>query len=144
MEELRTKPYSLAESKKVQLREKIKSFLESRRDILFAYLHGTFIHGENFRDVDIALYLDKKDISGLDYELDLEVLLQDRFGYPFDVRLLNGCPVSFAFHVIKEGERVYVRDDDQRTRFEEGVLGRYLDFLFYHKRYLKEGFGVTI
>lgn len=142
--EVLKKRYSLSEGEKVQLREKIKSFLESRGEILFAYLHGTFIDGENFRDVDIAVYVREKDVSALDYELHLEVLLQDRFVYPFDVRLLNGCPASFAYHVIKDGERIYVRDDDQRAGFEEGILARYLDFSFYHKRYLKEGFGVTI
>ena len=55
--EVLKKRYSLSEGEKVQLREKIKSFLESRREILFAYLHGTFIDGENFRDVDIAVYV---------------------------------------------------------------------------------------
>jgi len=73
VEERRTKRYSLAEGKKAQLREKIKSFLESRRDILFAYLHGTFIRREDFRDVDIALYLDKKDISGKNNSWKMEI-----------------------------------------------------------------------
>lgn len=141
---MNTKRYFLSAEEKAQLREKIRSFLVSRREILFAYLHGTFCAGENFRDIDLALYIDRTEISALDYELNLEVLLQDTFGYPFDVRLLNNCPASFAYQVIKDGERVYVADDDQRTRFEETILARYLDFLPYHKQYLSEGYGVRI
>ena len=139
---MNTKRYFLSAGEKVQLREKIKTFLESRSEIVFAYLHGTFRARENFRDIDLALYVDRTEISALDYELNLEVLLQDAFHYPFDVRFLNTCPVSFAYQVIKNGERVYVADDNQRARFEESILARYLDFLPYHKQYLSEGYGV--
>jgi predicted nucleotidyltransferase len=139
-----TKGFVLSLTEREELRQKIRSLLENRKEILFAYLHGTFRVGKNFRDIDLALYVNVREISALDYELAFEVLLQDTFNYPFDVRLLNNCPTSFAYQVIRDGERIYVADDDQRATFEEGVLSRYLDFLPYHKQYLSDGYGITV
>lgn len=140
--EMNTTRYLLPRGGKDQLRTKIKVFLELRREILFAYLHGSFREGAGFRDIDLALYINKNEISALDYELDLEILLQSMLRYPFDVRILNNCPLSFAYQVIKHGERIYVNDDDQRAIFEERVLARYLDFLPYHRQYLSVGYGI--
>lgn len=136
--------YFLSEGEKRSLFGKIELFIKSRKEVLFAYLHGSFFDKGYFKDIDVALYVGTKEITVLDYELDLEVLLQDKFGYPFDVRVLNKCPVSFSYRVIKEGKRMCVADDDQRTTFEEDVLSRYLGFLPYYKRYLSEGYGIRI
>jgi predicted nucleotidyltransferase len=139
-----TERFILSLTEKEELRQKIRSLLENRKEILFAYLHGSFRVGKQFKDIDLALYVDVREISALDYELGFEVLLQDTFNYPFDVRLLNNCPTSFAYQVIRGGERIYVADDDRRATFEEGVLARYLDFLPYHKQYLSDGYGITV
>ena len=136
--------YSLSEGEKKSLIERIESFIKSRKEVLFAYIYGSFFGRGYFKDIDVALYLNTKETPVLDYELDFEVLLQDTFGYPFDVRVLNKCPISFSYRVIREGERIYVTDDDQRATFEESVLSSYLDFLPYHKRYLSEGYGIRI
>jgi predicted nucleotidyltransferase len=144
MQTSHTKRFVLSLKEKEELRQKIRSLLENRKEILFAYLHGTFRVGKNFRDIDLALYVDVREISALDYELAFEVLLQETFSYPFDVRILNNCPTSFAYQVIRDGDRIYVADDDQRATFEEGVLSRYLDFLPYHKQYLSDGYGITV
>ncbi len=134
--------HSLSQSEREELHHNIGSFFEIRMEILFSYLHGSFLSGEGFRDIDVALYVDPIGPRPVEYSLQMEVLLAEELHFPFDVRLLNKCPPSFAYRVIKEGKRLYVRDDELRAAFEEGILNRYLDFLFYNKRYLREGFGV--
>ncbi len=37
--------------------EVLKVFLENRLDIAFAYLHGSFIAEDRFKDIDLAIYL---------------------------------------------------------------------------------------
>lgn len=58
--------------------------------------------------------------------------------YPIDVRALNGSPLSFRYHVIKEGMLLMVKDDDLRSDFQEATLSGYFDFAPYRTIYLKE------
>lgn len=39
------------------LKARLRELLENRKEIAFAYLFGSFLEGEGFRDVDVALYL---------------------------------------------------------------------------------------
>ncbi len=45
--------------KKEILINNIEIFLEKRREIQFAYLFGSFLDGKAFRDIDLAIYIDK-------------------------------------------------------------------------------------
>jgi len=49
--------------------EDIRAFLETLPDILLAYLHGSFIREERFRDIDVAAYLKTPILSPLQTEL---------------------------------------------------------------------------
>jgi len=126
------------------LKEEIRGFFSCRPEIYTVYLHGSFLSNPEFNDIDLAVCVDQSGLGPLDYELNLEVVLQEHFGYPFDVRILNMGPVSFAYRVIKEGDRIYVKDDDKRATFEEEILTRYLDFLYYHKQFMVEGYGIRL
>ncbi len=44
------------------------------------------------------------------------------------MKILNTAPVSFQYEVIKSGRPVFLRDREQRIRYEAGVLSRYLDY----------------
>jgi len=39
---------------------KIKELLSSMSNIVFAYVHGSFIKSKSFRDIDIALFAEAK------------------------------------------------------------------------------------
>ncbi len=114
--------------------------LLSRGEILFAYAHGSFLQEPHFRDLDIAVFLEKEHCrrAGYRYETDLEEELQTRLGVPFplDVRLLNRAPVSFQYKAI--GGRLLVdRAPDLRVEFCTRVMSRYLDIrpvLLHHMR----------
>ncbi|WP_456454066.1 nucleotidyltransferase domain-containing protein, partial [Thermococcus sp.] len=98
------------------------------------YLHGSFLSGP-FRDIDIAVYTDgERDVF---YELELE----ERLGFPVDVRVLNNAPISFRFKVLK-GELLFSRDEEKRCDFESRTMGDYHDFKYYLNAYRREIPGV--
>ncbi|WP_048150707.1 type VII toxin-antitoxin system MntA family adenylyltransferase antitoxin [Palaeococcus ferrophilus] len=124
-------------------REKIKSMIRqslSRRDeILFAYVHGSFIENGPFRDIDIAVYVKEK--PNTFYEMELEDELTKLTGYPIDVRVLNNAPVTFRFRAIG-GELLFSKDEKARCRFEEETMGEYHDYAYYLELYRREALGI--
>ncbi len=125
--------------------DRIKDCLEKRPDLLFAYVYGSFVTAERFRDIDIAVYLNKIPSSPLYVELEFETELGNLIKkHLIDVRLLNGAPLSFRYNVIKSGKPIVVIDDDARTDFEETTLSNYFDFAPFRKMYLKESLGLGI
>ena len=122
--------------------ETLGIYLEKRPNLLFAYIYGSFITAERFRDIDVAVYLNDDPSPPLQAELEIETELSNLIkGYLVDVRLLNNAPLSFRYNVIKSGKPIAVVDDDARTEFEESTLNHYFDFSPFRKMYLKETLG---
>ena len=137
--------YEIPADEKKFIVERIKAYLRSRPDILFAYLHGSFFSGNRFRDIDIAVYLKPAFSFSLQAELEMEAELSKRVKkYPVEVRVLNHAPLSFRYNVFKNGEPVVVVDDDLRCDFMEATLSQYFDFAPFRKMYLKEALGSGI
>jgi hypothetical protein len=137
------KPFSAKD--KAALTEAIAGELQNHPEILFAYMHGSFLTSEFFNDIDLALFLRKTPPSLVEYELNMEVLLSRVVGgMPVDVRLLNGAPLSFQFNVVKEGLPIFVNDAGERAEFQERTIKYYFDFAPFRKRYLQEVFRVAV
>ncbi len=131
------------------VREELRNALSRRGDVLFAYLHGSFLEGA-FRDVDVAVVLQghpDRD-AALRGELEVEEALQDAlgdaFGFPVDARVLNHAPLPFAYDIVHDGERVFSRDEDARSSFEERTLARYHDFDHHRRTYLRDALGLEV
>ena len=130
---------------KKAVKEAIRAVFKKHEEILFAYLHGSFVKKDAFRDIDVAIYLERMPASVLEYELQMETdLMKALRKYIIDVRVLNGAPLSFKYNVIKDGIVLLSKDDDKRADFEEKTIILYLDFLPYRKSYLKETLGVEV
>ena len=58
---------------KKEVIEEIKNFIESRAEIIFAYIFGSFVENETFNDIDLAIYIDENIISTrkIFYEIEL-------------------------------------------------------------------------
>ncbi len=108
--------------------EQIRAFLEKREEVSFAYLHGSYLTEDAFRDIDVAVHLATMPESTLEYELALEAILMEIADLPVDLRILNEAPLSFIYNVIKDGKRLVVKDDEARSAFEERAVIAYLDF----------------
>ena len=130
---------------KKAVKEAIRAVFKKHEEILFAYLHGSFVKKDAFRDIDVAIYLERMPASVLEYELQMETdLMKALKKYIVDVRVLNGAPLSFKYNVIKDGIVLLSKDDDKRADFEEKTIVFYLDFLPYRKLYLRETLGVEV
>lgn len=140
------KGYHLSKNEKKELQKIFSDFLRMKENILFAYVHGSFLK-DSFHDIDIAIYLRNRErtkAACVRYELHLEAKLQEQFHFPFDVRSLFLTPLSFRFSVIKNGDLLFSKDETIRTDFECLSLVKYHDFHFYLKRYLGDAFGIHV
>ena len=133
------KVYSLKKRERERIKHLIAEFLMNRDDVIFAYLHGSFLSGGPFRDIDVAVYTGKK--HDVFYELGLEEELERLTGFPVDVRVLNDTPISFRFSVLK-GELLFSKDEEKRCEFEERTLREYHDFSYHLNMYRREALGI--
>ena len=71
----------------------LKGFLSKQDEVVFAYLHGSFVQGEEFRDVDVAVLLDDRatrTTDDVEYEISLSLKIEKELvGLPVDVKILN-------------------------------------------------------
>lgn len=136
--------YKLARDQKEAIRKDIVSVLEPIRAIVLVYVFGSFIESSPFSDIDIAILTENTMDSPLDYELFLEIEIEDRVGYPIDIRILNNAPLSFCQNVIRRGQVILERDANVREEFMGKTLKQYFDFAFFRRRYLKESTNAQI
>ena len=133
----------MSEDQRDRLVRRVKTLLQNRAEIRFALLHGSFLAGGSFRDMDLALYLDPAKVGQgafRDYELTQGVRWSADLRLPVDVRLLNDAPVSFRYHALK-GTVLIVRDPSLLDEFRASTWDEYCDFAPFARRYLREVIG---
>lgn len=134
----------LNEEQRERIKKKMADFLHKKPDIIFAYLHGSFLEG-HFRDIDVAVYLTKiTEREAVQYELNLENELGKFTGSWADVRILNHAPLSFRFSVIKNGILLFSKDERIRCDFECLTIVEYQDVDFLRKIYRMEALGIKV
>jgi predicted nucleotidyltransferase len=142
---MKNKYFQISASNKKIIMERLGDHLKKKPNLLFAYVYGSFVTAERFRDIDVGIYLSQPPSTPLQAELEIETELANLIkGYLVEVRLLNNAPLSFRYNVIKSGKPIVVVDDDARTDFEEATLSNYFDFSPFRKMYLKETLGHEI
>ena len=125
-------------SEKAQIVSTIRQVLSEKREILFAYIFGSFVDQENYRDIDIALYLeDPKKADVLQLEFLLAEELERKFPIPFDIRVINHAPLGFVYNLLTRKILVLDWDTDRRAAFESLALREYFDFRYLLKEYLE-------
>jgi len=133
------KVHTLSNIQKKEIIDKVIRILKKREEIVFAYLHGSFLT-HDFRDIDLAIYLtESKDVL---YEVKLGVELEKILKFPMDVRVLNSAPLTFRFKVIKDGLLLFSKDEKIRCNFEALTISEYHDFSYFRKKYRREVLGI--
>lgn len=120
--------------------QKLKGSLAGEKSVIFAYLHGSFVHEDEFHDVDVAVYISRspgQEVDVADYEVSLSLRLEQALSLPADVKVLNGAPLSFRYHVSR-GLLLFSRDDSIREDFLQKTWSEYFDFLPLSRIYLEE------
>lgn len=121
----------------------IRDRLAERREIVFAYVHGSFVEGGPYRDVDLAVFLEVGRVepaSWRRYELALATELQLTLAQPVDVRVLNDAPLAFRHHATG-GLPLLVRDAERLADFRARTWDDYFDFQPFARQYLREVLG---
>ena len=116
--------------------EALRKHLESRSEILCAYLHGSFLEGGPYRDIDVAVWIDpaRGDADGAtQYALDLSAELSLALGQPVEVQVLNRAPLTFRYHALK-GRPVLVRDGEWLDELRARTWDDYFDFLPFSRQ----------
>ncbi len=120
--------------------KKLRSLLSKEKGIYFAFIHGSFLSGADFKDIDIAVYLDDstlKKIDRIDYELKLSLRLEKYVDKPIDVKILNEAPLGFRYHSTR-GYLLFSHDEFIREEFLCRTWSEYFDFKPVSKIYIKE------
>ena len=123
-----------------KLLSQLKEGLEQKEEALFAYLYGSSLEGEPFRDIDLAIYPDSAKVPKereLSYELQLSADLYYELGFPIDIKVLNYAPLSFQMRVLKTG-RVLKDDLGKRIAYIEEVSSKYSDYSVFKRSFEEE------
>ncbi|MBC7195512.1 MAG: nucleotidyltransferase domain-containing protein [Caldisericia bacterium] len=108
------KTFDLDQKKREDLIKDIKNILLEDQNINFAYIFGSFVENNVFRDIDIGIYLDTIDKKKVfDYEFEISYNLSSKLNIDIDlldVRVLNYAPYSFLVSVFKNGILLFAKD----------------------------------
>ncbi|MTI80443.1 MAG: nucleotidyltransferase domain-containing protein [Firmicutes bacterium] len=118
----------------------LKKHLQTKNEILFAYLHGSSIEHNKYNDIDVAVYINENTIlpkNILDYEIDMSLGLERKLGYLVDFRVLNSSTSAFAYHATA-GMLLFSRDDMTRFTFIEKIWQQYFDYQHFVRSYIKD------
>jgi len=113
--------------------------LAGESDVAFAVLYGSFAAAEAFHDVDVGIHL-RTEQPGHLFGSHPAQRLSEQVGYPVDVRVLNGAPVSFLFHALR-GQVLLSRDDDLLGDVMERTMQRYFDVAPLLRHSAREAFA---
>jgi hypothetical protein len=135
---LRRRNFSVEQ--KERLAGKVAEVLASHSEVVFAYLHGSFVNEVTFRDLDVAVYVKPQSINSealRGYESNLVTELQDKVKMPVDIRVLNDAPLAFRYHAIR-GRLLMVRDPELLDEYRARIWDDYFDFVPFARQYLRE------
>lgn len=112
--------FRLSKKERNDIKKRINGILMKRKDVVFAYLHGSFLNAPSFRDIDVAVFIEPHALNAqdpLNYELELSAKLV--FSCPIDMRILNSAPFVFQNNVAHSGELLFCRDQEKLSHFLE-------------------------
>jgi len=122
--------------------QELRNRLAQEKNIVFAYIHGSFLDENSFNDIDIAIFLGQKTAAPnhVDFEISLSLKLEKSLNVSVDVKILNFAPLSFRYHATK-GMLILDRDEIIREDFLCRTWSDYFDFKPVSKIYLREAIG---
>lgn len=120
-----SKLIKLNEDKKHKIENNIKEILLKDENIIFAYIYGSFVNEDLFRDIDIGIYLkDIEEKKVFDYEFEISYEISEKLNIDIeivDVRVLNFAPFNFLNSVFRTGKPLFSRDEVFLTDLIEKV-----------------------
>ena len=95
----------MAEEDRQKTIGRLKTFFENQREIVFAYVHGSFAEGLPFMDIDIGVYVDDRavpDDDSLDYGINISIRAEMETSiHLLDVKVINYSTIGFQYYATK-------------------------------------------
>lgn len=105
----------------------IQEYLEQQKDILFAYVYGSFVKNIQYRDIDLAIYSKKPELMKLgSMHTDLVKLTKKEI----DLTYLNDLSLKkplFAYNIVTTGNLIYNKSPDTHNEYKVRTLLSYFD-----------------
>lgn len=121
----------------------LRRALGARAEIVFAVLHGSFVGGGAYRDVDVAVWVvpaARPETGWHRYAIDVGAELTVALGVPIDVQVLNEAPLAFRYHALN-GRLLFAHDEELFHAVRERTWDDYFDFLPFARENLREMLG---
>ncbi|WP_297418753.1 nucleotidyltransferase domain-containing protein [Thermococcus sp.] len=131
--------HELPEREKEKIKVKLRKALMGRSEVLFAYLHGSFLEEGPFRDIDVAVYV--RGPTEKFYEETLEEELSRIVGVSRGRQNPEQCPCKVQIQGHR-GELLFSKDEKLRCEFEERTMAEYHDYSYYIDLYRRETLGI--
>jgi len=118
---------------KEKLLKLTREILAKDERVIFAYIYGSFVKEQSFRDIDIGVYIKNLEENPFAISTDLKTQLSrvvkkeymDFTADQFDVQIINHAPFTFLRRVFKEGILLVDCDPELRTDLVEYVSSKY-------------------
>jgi predicted nucleotidyltransferase len=118
------------------------AYLQSRGDINFAYLFGSFGRGKHFplSDVDIAVYLkEPSDVQEKKMEI-LGALIDILQTDEIDLVILNSASLPLRMRILESKKVIVDREPFVRHHYESLTMREYFDFSILENQILNRRF----
>ncbi len=125
--------------KRKALIQALKKILKKDREVLFAYLYGSYatnaVHPGS--DIDIAVYIEPSDIKNYVKKQEglTTTLITELHNDHIDLRILNTLPFLLKYKVLKEGVPILINDESARIEFETATMNRFFELKPYLEEY---------
>lgn len=112
--------------------ERIAQALKPFETVKLAYVFGSFLEREDFRDIDLGLVLagdpgpEESLARAMEVGRSVERAIEPR--REVDVKVLNTAPLSAQYEVVRTGLCVFARDEGERVRYEADLTSEWLDY----------------
>jgi predicted nucleotidyltransferase len=138
---MKTVAYTVSPEQRAEMSQRLREQLGREPGVRFAYLYGSVLESDRVHDVDVGLFLDNAAVLQKGTITDsLSTRLTAAVGLPVDVRVLNGAPLSFLYHVLR-GQLLLCNDEAFLTDMIEDVARRYLDLAPLLRSSTKDAFA---
>ena len=131
----------MTKKNKAALTNVIRETLLAREEILFAYIHGSYLNLSDFHDIDVALFINPEEVSSeqsFDYSFRLSVELSHLTAQDIDIQIMNYAPLGFRHSVFKNGRLLFSRDETLRTDLMEETSLDYIAFYELSLQYIRD------
>jgi predicted nucleotidyltransferase len=113
--------------------QRVLAEVQQHPKVVAIFLFGSWARGEQMpiSDVDIAVLLDSPDKRD-------EADIGSMYSPTIDLVLFHRLPVRIQFQVLKEGQPLFVRDEEKLIETTFQVMRQYHEMEWMYRRYYEE------